>query len=1140
MARFVSLRAACLALFLFAGGSALAKDAEVQETLLLQEPAVSAKHVVFVHGQDLWVVGREGGTARRLTSHIGREAHPRISPDGTQVAFSGEYDGNSDVYVMPIDGGAPRRITWHPGTDYLRDWHPDGKSLLILSGRDSGPPVYRLFTVSASGGNPEPLAVPRAAHATYSATGDRIAYTPISDAFRSWKRYRGGRVPPVWIYDPKTHDVEEVPHDVASDTFPCFLGKDVYFASDRKDDRGLMQMNIWRYTPGSGAAPTQITKFTDFGVRNMSAGGGVLAFTMGGAIRIYDPKDRSFTRLEIRVPSDEIARLPRWDNVRGAVRSGSLAPNGKRAVFEARGEIITMPREHGAERNLTDSPGVHDRSPTWSPDGKQVAWFSDAGGEYQLVVRDRLGREEPRSYGLRGAGFYEDPVWSPDGKHILFNDKGNRLAYVTLADGEVTDVHTSQGTLGRFRPFGVWSTDSKWIAFETISAATSYTGIALYELESGTLTPITDGFSAAASPAFSRDGKHLFFQASVDEGPRRFGLDLGTSTVRAGSSNIYVVVLKKDGEHPLGPRSDEAVEPKKDEPKKGKPTDDKKDDEKKDEEKKDEGKGAKADDDEPDADKEDDAKEPKGGEDADEKAEEGEAKKKEDEPKKAPSIDTEGISQRILALPLGSGNYRGLACTASSLIYLASPREGGRADLKSFDFKSRKENVLVGGAAEASVSADGKNLLVRTGGSWQITDERGKSGNGVNIDAVRVQVDPAQEWPQLLRECWRLQRDFFYDPQMHGVDWPAMWERWSAFLPHVHHRADLNIVMMEMIGELCCGHEYVSGGDYPKGGGGIDVGLLGADTRVEDGHHRITRIYQGQNWNPGLRAPLTEPGVLVNEGDFILAVDGRPLRGADNFFAAFQGTANEPVELTVCATTSGEDKRTVTVVPLGDDDSLRRMAWVEGNRKRVDELSGGRLAYAYMPNTAGAGLAAFDRDFYSQLHKEGLVLDERYNGGGKVADYIVDVLGRDVICYWMNREGWLARTPFGTLQGPKVMVINERAGSGGDAMPWMFKKLGIGPLVGTRTWGGLVGISGYPPLMDGGSVTAASFGIMDTDGRWVVENEGVAPDHEVIEWPKDIAAGRDPQLEKAVEVALELLEKSPAPVRPGYSPPTKR
>jgi len=1079
-----------------------------EETLLLQSPTVSKEHIVFVYAQDLWIVGREGGTARRLTSDVGREATPKLSPDGRWVAFSGEYEGNADVYVISVDGGTPRRLTWHPDGDYVCGWHPDGKHVLFRSGRNGGPRIGRLFLASLDGGTPEMLAVPRAAHASYNAAGDRLAYTPWSDAFRTWKRYRGGRVPPVWIYDPKTHDVEQVPHGVASDTFPCWLGKDVYFASDRPSKDGTLQMNVWRYTPGSKEAPEQITRFTDFGVHGMSAGGGVLAFTVAGSIRVYDPKDKSFRKLAIKVPTDGLGRLPRWQAVKGFVRGAHLSPNGKRAVFEARGEIITIPREHGAPRNLTNSPGTNQRSPAWSPDGKRIAWFSDESGEYQLIVRDRLGREESKAYDLGGARFYDDPQWSPDAKHILFSDKGNRLAFLTLAGGAVTTVSTAQGTLGQLRPQATWSPDSRWIAFEQRNPQTTYDSIALYEVATGSVTTLTDGFSTADSPAFSRDGKHLFFRASVDSGPQRFGLDLSTSAVRRPSGNLYVAVLKKDGEDPFGPRSDEGL-----------PDADKKDGKKK-------SKG--------DAGRKDEPKEDDAAEDDDEKKDDG----KKDEPRK-PSIDLEGLSQRILALPVGSGTYWGLTCSKSQLLYVSRP-EGDKPSLQAFDLKKRKASEIMAGASEVVVSADGSSLLVRAGQRWLLTNESGKDANNLDIDRVKVHVEPDKEWPQILRECWRIQRDFFYDPQLHQVDWPAMWERWSAFLPYVQHREDLNLLMGEMMGELCCGHEYVGGGDAPDAKGGIDVGLLGADFAVEDGRYRITTIYEGQNWNPGMRAPLTAPGVGVHVGDYVLAVNGRDLRSTDNLFAAFQGTANEATELTVSAHADGSEPRTYTVNPIGNDDMLRSRSWVEANRKRVDELSGGRLAYVYMPNTAGAGMAAFDRDFYSQLDKEGLILDERFNGGGKVADYVIDVLGRQVICYWMNREGWLGRTPFGTLEGPKVMIVNERAGSGGDAMPWMFKKLRLGPIVGTRTWGGLVGISGYPVLMDGGSCTAASFGIMDTDGTWAVENVGVAPDHEVIQWPKDVIAGHDPQLEKAVAVALEMLAKNPPKKLPGYSPPAKR
>jgi len=1083
------------------------------ETLLLQQPTVSRDHVVFVYAQDLWIVGRKGGTARRLTSHVGRESGPRLSPDGRWVAFTGEYEGNADVYVIRVEGGAPRRLTWHPGGDSLRDWHPDGKHVLFASSRASGAPVRKLFLASIDGGMPTALQVPRVGHAAYDAGAKRLAYTPYSDAFRSWKRYRGGRVPPVWIYDTKTQDVEQIPHVNASDTFPCWLNGDVYFASDRRGAGDVEQMNIWRYTPGSKKAPEQITRFEEFGVRNMSAGAGVLAFAVGGSIRIFDPDGKKFERLRIHVQTDGLGRLPRWQSVKGFVRDANLSPNGKRAVFEARGEIITVPKEHGSPRNLTNSPGSHERSPAWSPDGKQIAWFSDAGGEYKLVVRDRKGRDAPKTYELGGAPFYNDPQWSPNGKHILLSDKGNRLAYVTLKTSEVTDVSVSQGDLGQMRPYGVWSKDSKWIAFEQRNPQTAYDHVALYELATGTVTQVTDGFSTADSPAFSKDGKHLFFRASIDSGPRRFGLDLSSSGRARTSGNLYVVVLKKDGENPLAARSDEGFE-KKDKKKSGKKRSSKS--------------------------KEEDGEKKDAESDADEAEEDAEAEDSDGDKKDAkPLIDVEGISQRILALPVKSGSYYNLVCSRGKLLFITRP-QGSKSALQGFDFKSRKATDVVAGASGVRVSNDGKSLLVRTGSKWSLMAENGKGSKTPKIEGVKVRVEPDAEWAQILRECWRIQRDFFYDPNLHGVDWPKMWDRWSAFLPHVQHRNDLNGLMMEMMGELCCGHEYVGGGDFPRAKGGIDVGLLGADLAVENGRFRIERVYQGQNWNPGMRAPLTAPGVGVKVGDYLIAVNGRQVRGGDNLFRAFEDTANEPVELEVSANSDGSKSRTYTVVPLSSDRQLRRKAWIEGNRKRVDELSGGKLAYIYMPNTAGAGLAAFNRDFYSQLDKQGVVLDERFNGGGKVADSVVSVLNREVLCYCLNREGWLARTPFGTMDGPKVMIANERAGSGGDCMPWMFKKLKIGTLVGTRTWGGLVGISGYPPLLDGGSCTAASFGIMDTDGNWVVENVGVAPDVEVIQWPKEVAAGRDPQLEKAVQIALEQIEKNPPQKRPGYKPPDAR
>lgn len=1065
------------------------------ETLLLQEPTISAQHIVFVYAEDLWIVGRQGGEARRLTSSLGAERSPKLSPDGRWVAFTGEYEGNADVYLLSIDGGMPRRLTWHPEPDVVEDWHPDGKRVLFGSRRASQPRESRLFLVDIQGGTPQPLPVPRANHASYNQAGTKIAYTPVPDAFRSWKRYRGGRTTPVWIYDVQSHEVEVVPHVNASDTWPCWIRDAVYFASDRDD-----HMNVYRFRPGAKEVE-QLTRFTDFDVRNMDATADAVVFEQAGALNLLDPDSGAIARLTIQVRADGLAALPRWQEVKGFVRGADVAPNGKRSVFEARGEIISVPREHGDARVLTQSPGVHDRDPAWSPDGEQIAWFSDASGEYQLLVGDCLGRGEPKAYDL-GGGFYYGAQWSPDGKHVAFSDKTNRIALVTLASGEVTEVARVQGSLGVVGAELAWSADSKWIAFEDRNPLTAYDRIALFELATGRVTHITDGFGAAASPAFSDDGKYLFFQATVDSGPQRFGLDMSASAARDAASNLYVVVLQKKGANPLGPKSDEATAAGDDDEDREEPVD----------------AGAKE---RGDADEEKPRREPR-------------------RPKKPPeTIDIDGIDQRILALPIKSGRYSGLACAERRLLFVARPRDG-EPELQAFDFKERKATTVLAGVQGFRVSADGRSLLLQDKSGWALTDGKGKERKPLKIDEVKVRVDPVAEWPQILREAWRIERDYFYDPDMHGIDWPAMWTRWSAFLPHVKHRADLNVLLAEMIGELACGHNYVGGGETPPAPVGVAVGLLGADFVEAGGRHRIAEIYRGQNWNPGLRAPLTEPGVDARVGDYVIAVNGRPVHAADNIFAVFDNTADRRVELTLAATPDGADARTMTVVPVASEGALRQRSWVEANRRRVDELSGGRLAYIYMPNTGDEGMTAFDRDFYSQLDKEGLILDERFNAGGKVADYVIEVLSRQVMCYWLNREQWLAQTPFGTFEGPKVMIINETAGSGGDAMPWLFKQAGLGPLVGTRTWGGLVGISGYPPLMDGGRVTAASFGVMDREGNWSVENIGVAPDHEVVQWPKDVIAGGDPQLEKAVALAMAALEKRTVQPRPGYKPPARR
>jgi len=1102
--RLAAGAAVALALLLPAGPAPAEGTAERAETLLLQDPTVSDRAIVFVHAGDLWAVGREGGEARRLTSSPGLETSPRLGPDGSLVAFTGQYQGNPDVYVMPAAGGEPRRLTWHPGEDRVLGWHPDGKRVLFASRREGGAEVDRPYLVSPDGGMPEALPIPRGSHASYAPDGTRLAFTPFRDAFRSWKRYRGGRTGPVWIADLATLEVEEVPHGRATDTFPCWAGGFVYFASDRDG-----HMNLHRFRPG-GSAVEPVTRFADFDVRSVSAGGGAVVFEQAGAIHLHDPASGRTTRLRIHVPTDAPAVQPRWVEAKGdpvgpreipLVRAGDPSPNGKRVALEVRGEIVTVPRENGDPRDLTASPGAHDRSPAWSPDGERVAWLSDASGENRLLVRDEKGRGEPRSYDLGGARSYNDPTWSPDGKRIAFSDKSNRIAILELETGAVTTVRGPVGSLGELHPSFSFSRDSRWLAFEDHDPATLFERVALHEVATGRVQRLTDAFGSAYSPAFSRDGKHLYFAASTDIGPNSFGLDMSTSAARDFSASLYCAVLQKDGKDPLAPKSDEA--------------------------------GDKGDD------RKDERKDEKAGTGKDGEKDKDKEKEKEKEPP-PPAIDPDGLDQRILALPAGSGRFHALRCTKDRILWLDGDWEEPGV-LRAFDFEKRTAAEVRRDVRSLRVSAGGEHVLLQTPGGWLLVDGQGANEKRLPLDGVRVRVEPAKEWRQILREVWRVQRDYFYDPGMHGVDWPAMWDRWSAFLPHVHHRADLNVLLMEMVGELSCGHEYVWGGDMGEGAPkGVPTGLLGADWTVDSGRYRIARIYRGQNWNPGLRAPLTGPGVDAREGDYLVSVDGRPATTDRSLFAWFEGTADRQVELLLSATPDGANPRKAAVVPVPADQRLRKLAWVEENRRRVDRLSGGKVAYVYMPDTGKDGMHSFDRDFYGQLDRRALVLDERYNHGGQVADYVVATLSRTPLCYWGDREQWFGRTPWGSFPGPKAMVINESAGSGGDAMPWMFRKLGLGPLVGTRTWGGLVGISGNPGLMDGGGFTVPTFGITDTGGTWVVENEGVPPDVEVIETPKDAAAGRDPQLEKAVELVLAELERRPAPKPPVRRAPTPR
>jgi len=1050
-------------------------------TRFLHQPDIHKDKIVFVYADDLWTVPAKGGVATRLTSHPGVESNPKFSPDGKWIAFSAQYDGNTspsaryygctEVYVMPSEGGVPQRLTFHPERDVVQGWTPDGK-IIFKSMRTSYNRKYnKLFAVGLQGGFPEELPLPRVEFADVSPDGLRIAYNPVYQWWQpNWRRYRGGTAPPVWIIDMKDYSHVEIPRTDSNDMYPAWIGNVVYFLSDRN-----RTMNLFAYDTESGKLE-ELASHMDSDIKYLSGGPDKLVYGVEGYLYTYDPAQGRSARVFVEVPSDRVFLRPRFKNVSQEIVDFDLSPSGNRAVFEAHGEILTVPAGKGDVRNITQTPGVMDRSPSWSPDGASIAYFSDAGGEYALTIIDQMGEKSPKIVDLANPTFFYNPLWSPDSRKIAFSDKHLNLWYYDLENTKAVKVDEFVGV-----STVCWSPDSKWLAYQHY-AVNRFGVIRLHSLDQGRSFPVTDGMSDASNPVFDRGGKYLFFLASTNTGPIKSALDM-SSREKLFNYNIYITVLRKDLPSPFAFESDE--EPSLEE----KPEEDLKRIDKK------------------------------------------------EEKNECFRIDPKGIDQRTISLPVKAKLYTQIASAEDgALFYLESaPLWNGDvyslegATLWKYDFKSRKYDEFLTHIFAFTLSADGKKILFRSGNDWFIVQTAGrpKPGEGkLDLVSLEVKVDPRAEWKQMFHEAWRLNRDFIYAPNMHGVDWEAIRRKYEGFVPDLAHRNDLSYLMSVMLGELCLGHSYVRGGDLPQIKS-VPGGLLGADYEITDGFYRIKKIYSGLNWNPDLRAPLTEPGVQVQEGDYILGVNGRTLMGSTNIYALFEGTAGRQVILTVNDRPVAEGAREVTVVPIESEMGLRQRAWIEGNRQRVEAMTGGRVGYVFLPDTALGGFTYFNRYFFAQLDKEGLVIDERYNDGGQAANYIIDALAQPLLNYWAPREGPDYTTPFGAVFGPKAMIINEYAGSGGDAMPYYFRKRGVGPLVGKRTWGGLVGIGGTPQLMDGGYVTAPGLAFFDTDGKWDVENIGVAPDFDIEQTPAEIIKGRDPQLEKAAELVLGALEKNP-------------
>ncbi len=1096
-------RAVCLVLFVIVCAALLLAQAD--KPLLLHHPSLSRTQLVFSFGADLWAASRDGGEARPLTTGSGVKSDPVFSPDGAMIAFSGEYDGNTDVYVIPAAGGVPKRLTFHPGPDVVVGWTADGKRVLFRSNRNSYAGFNRLFSVALDGSLPQEIPLPMAEDGSFSPDGTRLAYVPVTNwgtLRMAWKRYRGGRTARIWIAKMADSTVEKIPRDNSNDFNPMWIGDKVYFLSDRDG-----AVTLYSYDTRSKKV-AQLLPPDGFDIKNAAAGPGGIVFEQLGAVKFYDLQTGKTRKLGLNVNGDIPSVRPQYVNAAERISNYNLSPTGARAVFEAHGEILTAPAEKGDIRNLTNTPGVAERDPAWSPDGRWIAYFSDESGEYALHLRSqdgltvqKIGLGDPPSY------FYS-PVWSPDSRKIAYTDKRLNIWVIDIDKKVPVKIDANLYDTPQRLVRTVWSPDSKWIAYNRLLGNHLH-AIFIYSLDSGKFTQVTDGMSDALFPAWDESGKYLYFTASTDAGPTTGWLDL-SSINRPVTRSVYLAVLRKDLPSPLAPESDEEKV----------------------------GDAKKADTDTPDA------KKPENGADNDKPAPK---KEKDKEPVK---IDFADISQRILALPMPARNYTDLQAGKAGTLFITEaellPTRGAGprgVTLQKFDLTSRKPEKVIDGISDFLLSADHKKALYRKARNWFIVaadqlgkpPQPGKSDGQLKLESMVVYVDPRAEWKQMYNEVWRIERDFLYDPGLHGLNLAAAQKQYAIYLDSLASRNDLTYLFNDMLGEISIGHMYV-GGPPPASPQPPRTGLLGADYKIENGRYRFAKVYKGENWNPGLEAPLTAPGVNVTEGEYLLEVGGRELKGTDNIFSFFQETAGKSVVLKVGLSPDGKGARTVTVVPIPGEMSLRNRNWIDWNRRTVDELSGGRLAYVYLPNTSVDGYTNFNRYYFAQLGKEGAVIDERFNGGGSAADYVIDYLRRPLLNYWMTREGQDFTTPFGSIFGPKVMVTNMYAGSGGDALPWYFRRAGIGPLVGTTTWGGLVGIYGYPELIDGGSVTAPRVAFYNPEGEWDVENHGVAPDIEVEYTPALWRGGHDPQLEKAVEVVMAQLQKSPVNYgkRPAY------
>jgi tricorn protease len=1086
------------------------------EGRLMRFPDINGNKIVFTYGGDLWLVPSQGGLASRLTTHPGFEAMAKFSPDGKQIAFTGSYDGNGDVFVIPAEGGEPKRLTFDPAADMVLGWYPTGDKVLFRSSMQAktnpGPRYNRLYLVDVKGGFPEVLPLFEGGLTSYSPDGKKIAYNRMETEARTWKRYAGGMQQDIWLYDFEKNTAEKLTDYNGFDGFPMWYQNSIYFISDREHTMNIFCLDL------DSRKVRKITNYDTFDVKWPSLGGDAIVYENGGFLYVLDLKTEKTKKIDVEIPSDKVLARPTFKKVGPMVSDMGVSRTGKRAVFEARGDIYTVPAEKGDWRNITRTQGIRERAPAWSPDGKWIAYLSDKSGEYEIYLKDPENKKDEVEISKGYKGWPWGLLWSPDSKKIAFSDQTYTLYYIDIDQKDLKKIDKSD--MGDINGAS-WSPDSKWLAYYKVGD-NHFGSLYIYSVAGDKVNRVTDGFYDDYNPVFDPDGKYLYFFSNRSWYPQMSRFEDNFTYVLA--SDICVLTLQADTASPLAPESDEeeVVKP---------------------EEKKDEG-AAK------DAKKEETKKDAKkGAADKGKDADKDKAKDKETEKPKDVKIDFEGLANRIVALPVDPANYFGLTAASGAIYYVKLPEmptmseEGetpSSAQLMTFDMKKREAKEVLAGIDGYDLSADGKKILYKAKQTFGIIDAAAgkKVGDGkIETGGLEMKVDPMAEWAQEYNEAWRLERDFFYDPNMHGVDWPGMKERYAPLVASVAHREDLNYIIGELISELNSSHTYVGGGDQPMANR-INVGLLGCDYEVDkaSGRYKIAKIFTGRNWDKQCIAPLAQPGIGVKEGDYLIAVNGTELKLPATPYSLMENTTDKQVVIKVAKDASGKDAKEYTVVPVGNESWLRYNDWVEGNRKKVSDATGGKVGYIHVPNTSIIGLNEFVRSFYPQYNKEGLIIDVRYNSGGMVPDFFIERLSREVLSLWARREGKSFVTPSTAPLGRMVCLINGYAGSGGDAFPYYFREKGLGPLIGTTTWGGLIGFSRGITLMDGGFISMPDFGQYNLKGEYDVERVGVKPDIEVDNAPDQVVKGHDPQLEKAIEVVLQEIKENPVklPERPPY------